>query len=165
MSRTTAEFGIIMQCGRFGYVAIICIRHSTAAHWLTQNHAIPLFAFRQLGAGWQCQYPNICPNFVPCQNMSSKCPPYVLKMSMPSICPEYDLRTQLSSWTCPIFILGVNFCPVFVPRNKQISLRKLEDKIWTKIDIDERCMKDLVTLSPDVSWTFHGQTEIQILSN
>ena len=37
--------------------------------------------------------------------------------------------------------------------------------MWTKIDIDERCMKNLVTLSLDISWTFHGQTDIQILSN
>ena len=119
----------------------------------------------KLGAGWQCQYPNICPNFVPCQNMSSKCPPYVLKMSMSSICPVYDLMTQLLSYTHPIFILGVNFCPVFVPRTLQIFLQKLQDKVWTKIDIDELCMKNLVTLSLDISRTFHGQTEIQILSN
>ena len=91
-----------------------------------------------LGAGCQCGYPNICPGFVPCQNMSNQCLTYVLILSVPSIWLVFNHNTQLLSSIYPNLVLSANFYPVFVPKFSQIFVKinhKITgpnlDKYWT----------------------------------
>ena len=114
-----------------------------------------------VGAGWQCGYPNICPGFVPCQNMSNQCLTYVFILSLPSIWLVFGHNTQLLSSKNPIFVLSANFYLVFVPKFFQFftkSITKWQDQTWTKIGLNCFNMNHLVTLYVDIRWTNAGHS-------
>ena len=127
-----------------------------------RGHFVVQWQYRRLlGAGWQCGYPNICPGFVPCQNMSNQWLTYVLILSLPNIWLVFSHNTQLLSSINLSLVLSANLCPVFVPKFSQFlskSITKWQDRTWTKIGLNCFNINHLVTLYLDIRWTNTGHS-------
>ena len=143
----------------------------TSFHTHLQEHSIDrvsshLVSFQNwnVGAGWQVQYPYLCPDFVLCleygQYMSIICPKYVFVPYMTNMCLQNPNFVPVKSIFCPLeptFVLFSSFLLAKVDW-------KLVDKNESKYGFHSFPICHLVTLQLDKHWPFSGHTEISSLS-